>query len=116
VHKFEFLQSRTQSERRGRAWTLNLVPYLSGGIAYCVAGLFNPLGAELILISAAAASFGGTSALIWMSSWSAQKPPEDDTPQSPAVIERNWCWITIGSIALLLLIFVLGPGITFAHR
>jgi hypothetical protein len=115
VHEFEFMQSRTASERRGRAWTLNLVPYLSGGIAFCISGLFNPVGPILILISAAAASFGGASGLIWMSPWSAGKAPDANTPQTPAAITRNWWWITAGLIALIFLIAVLGPGITFGH-
>jgi hypothetical protein len=116
VHEFEFLQSRIPSERRGRAWTLNLVPYLSGGIAFCISGLFNPVGPQLILISAAAASFGGASALIWMSPWSAGKAPDANTPQSPVTIQRNWWWITVGLIALIFLVAVLGPGITFGHQ
>jgi hypothetical protein len=116
VHEFEFMQSRTPSERRGRAWTLNLVPYLSGGIAFCISGLFNPIGPELILISAAAASFGGASGLIWMSPWSAGKAPDATTPQSPVTIKRNWWWIIAGLIALIFLIFALGPGITFGHH
>jgi hypothetical protein len=115
VHEFEFLQSRTPSERRRRAWTLNLVPYLSGGVAFCISGLFNPVGPELILISAAAASFGGASGLIWMSPWSAGKAPDVNTPQSPVTIKRNWWWIIVGLLALIFLIFVLGPGITFGH-
>ena len=116
VHEFEFLQSRTASERRGRAWTLNLVPYLSGGIALCISGLFNPVGPELILISAAAASFGGASGLIWMSPWSAGKAADANTPQVPVSIKRNWWWILAGMIALILLIFILGPGLTFGHQ
>jgi hypothetical protein len=116
VHEFEFLQSRTPSERRGRAWTLNLVPYLTGGIAFCISGLFNPVGPELILISAAAASFGGASGLIWMSPWSAGKAPDANTPQSPVSIQRSWRWILVGLMALIVLIAVLGPGITFGHR
>ena len=115
VHEFEFLQSRIPSERRGRAWTLNLVPYLTGGIAFCISGLFNPVGPELILISAAAASFGGASGLIWMSPWSARKPPDGNTPQSPVTLKRNWSWIVVGLVALILLVAVLGPGITFGH-
>ena len=115
VHEFEFMQSRIPSERRGRAWTLNLVPYLSGGIALCISGLFNPVGPELILISAAAASFGGASGLIWMSPWSAGKAPDANTPPLPATIKRNWWWILAGLIALIFLIFVLGPGISFGH-
>ena len=115
VHEFEFMQSRIPSERRGRAWTLNLVPYLSGGIALCVSGLFNPVGPVLILISAAAASFGGASGLIWMSPWSAGKAPDANTPQVPVALERSGWWIMVGTVALVLLVAVLGPGITFGH-
>lgn len=46
-----------------RARQLTLVPYLTSGILSCVAGAFNPVGPLLILISAAAASFGGHSGL-----------------------------------------------------
>ena len=55
-----------EPERLQRAKKLTLVPYLAGGILSCVAGLFNPVGMILVAISAAAASFGGTSGLAWM--------------------------------------------------
>src|ERR1700687_2858528 len=41
------------------------IPYFAGGILMCIAGAFNPQGMILILISAAASTFGGTSALMW---------------------------------------------------
>ena len=49
-----------------RARQLTLVPYLTGGFLSCAAGALNPVGPLLILISAAAASFGGNSGLAWM--------------------------------------------------
>ena len=45
--------------RRGKK--LTLLPYFTGGVLSCVAGAFNPVGMTLVAISAAAASFGGTS-------------------------------------------------------
>ena len=49
-----------------RARRLTLVPYLTSGLLSCVAGALNPVGPLLILISVAAASFGGNSRLAWM--------------------------------------------------
>ncbi len=115
VHELEFFQSRERPERRRRAWLLNFVPYLSGGLAYTLAGLFNPVGAQLLLISAVAASFGGTSALVWMPTISARKTSVNNTPQSPLGLTRNWRWIAAGGIALFILVVVLGPGVTFSR-
>src|SRR5260370_36131611 len=56
-----------------RARQLALAPYLTSGILSCVAGALNPVGPLLILISAAAASFGGHSGLAWM--WTLLKIP-----------------------------------------
>ena len=52
--------------RVARAVRLTVVPYLAGGVLYVTAGLLNPESPMLVLISAAAASFGGASALAWM--------------------------------------------------
>ena len=115
VHSLEFLQTREQPQRRRRAWILNLVPYLSGGIAYVIAALFNPAGPELILISAAAASFGGTSAFLWMPGWSARKAPDENTPATPEGLARAWVWIGVGVLTLIFLIVILGPGVKIMH-
>ncbi|HEY5060256.1 MAG TPA: hypothetical protein VII52_01920, partial [Gemmatimonadaceae bacterium] len=42
--------------RRGAAGDLTIIPYLSGGLLYTVAGLFNPVGMILVGLSAAAAA------------------------------------------------------------
>src|SRR5260370_37315939 len=54
---------KQQSYRR--AVRLSAIPYFAGGILMCIAGSLNPQGAVLILISAAASTFGGTSGLMW---------------------------------------------------
>src|SRR5262249_23596601 len=56
---------RDPADRERGARTLSLLPYLSGGIALVLAGLLNPLGWRIMLISAVAAGFGGTSLLAW---------------------------------------------------
>src|SRR5437879_12369348 len=53
------------SMRRSRL--LSVPAYVAGGMLYCLSGLLNPVGPVLIAISAAAASFGGASALPWLS-------------------------------------------------
>ncbi len=59
---------RDAKVRVSRARQLTVVPYLTGGVLSCAAGALNPVGPLLILVSAAAASFGGHSGLAWM--WS----------------------------------------------
>lgn len=55
--------------RIARARGLAVLSYYAGGVLYCVSGLFNPLGPLLLFISAAAASFGGASGLLWFHEW-----------------------------------------------
>jgi len=93
-----------------RARQLTLVPYLTSGVLSCVAGVFNPVGPLLILISAAAASFGGHSGLAWM--WTLLKNPR--TPgskfQMPEV-ERSLVWIIAAVVLAIGFIAGLGPGV-----
>jgi hypothetical protein len=103
-----------EPERLQRAKKLTLVPYLAGGILSCVAGLFNPVGMILVAISAAAASFGGTSGLAWM--WQAMRGnriPRTDFEMSP--ISRSRGWMIAAGILGVLFVTVVGPGLKF-HR
>lgn len=100
---------RTHPARERRARTLSLVPYLAGGVALVLAGLLNPLGMRLVLISAAAAAFGGTSLLAWYPPIPREPAPE--TPEPPLGIARSPVWMAAAAIVLLVFVFVLGPGI-----
>ena len=66
-----------------------------------------------MLISAAAASFGGTSALAWMAQLLRNEkrfpPREREAPPLP----RSIPWLAAGAVVALLFVFVLGPGIRF---
>jgi len=95
-------------ERRARslAWTV----YFTGGILYCVSGALNPLDPILLLISAAAASFGGTSALLWCTSW-LRNPAFAATASPPAMPGRHPGWIGAGIVMAVVFIAVMGPGI-----
>ena len=93
-----------------RARGLAVVPYLTSGILSCVAGALNPVGPVLILLSAAAASFGGHSGLAWM--WTLLHGPRIPSSelQMPE-ITRGWGWIVAGGILAIVFITVLGPGV-----
>jgi hypothetical protein len=94
------------------ALPLTVVPYVAGGILYVAAGVLNPVGWRLVLVSAAAAAFGGTSALAWMAQLlrdEARFPRRAPTPSLP----RSAAWIAAGTIVALLFVLVLGPGVRF---
>ena len=108
-----FLTARDPG-RMAAAVRLTVVPYIAGGMLYVTAGLLNPESPWLVLISAAAASFGGASALAWMAQLLRNRerfPPGAAPAES---IARSWPWLIAGAIVALLFIAVLGPGIRFA--
>jgi hypothetical protein len=96
--------------RRARRCTL--LPYLTIGVLSCAAGALNPVGPLLILISAAAASFGGNSGLAWM--WNLLYGPRIPSSefQMPE-IERSRGWIIAAVVLAIGFIMGLGPGVRF---
>jgi hypothetical protein len=102
-----------QPERWQRAKKLTLVPYFVGGALYTIAGLFNPVGMVLVAISAAAASFGGTSGLAWM--WQVPRGKPADATVLPEPIERSRGWIIAGVVVAIVYIALLGPGIRLSR-
>ena len=95
-----------------RARQLTLVPYLTSGILSCVAGALNPVGPLLILISAAAASFGGHSGLAWMSNLLYGPRIPSSELQMPE-IGRSRGWMVAAVILAIAFIAGLGPGVKF---
>ena len=95
--------------RKRRAIMLALPPYFAIGVSAIVAGALNPTSPELILISAAAASFGGNAFLVWLPMWVHEESAT--TPREPLIVGRSWPWIAAGVVALLLRVVVLGPGL-----
>lgn len=95
--------------RQRRALTLTLAPYLAIGLSAIVAGALNPTSPALILISAAAASFGGNAFMVWVPLW--VRAESAATPPEPLVVGRSWPWIAAGIVALLVRVIVLGPGV-----
>jgi hypothetical protein len=95
-----------------RARRLTLVPYLTSGILACAAGALNPVGPLLILISAAAASFGGLSGLAWMSNL-LYGPRFPSTELQMPEIKRTWGWVIAAVVLAILFVAGLGPGVKF---
>ncbi len=109
------LLSGEGEERVRSAARMTLPAYLAGGTLTCIAGLFNPVGMVLVAISAAAASFGGTSGLAWMPQL-LHGAPGAATGGTGLVVSRSWGWIVVGALAAVVFVLVLGPGIRFAAR
>ncbi len=99
-----------------RAIELTRPPYFAGGILSCVAGALNPQGWILVALSAAAATFGGTSGLLWMMDGLKRGSLPLEAGPEPIPIRRSWGWITAAGAGAIVFIFVLGPGLRFASK
>lgn len=106
-----FLLARRSGQLLGdlsmtRPRLLTVPAYIAGGVLYCVSGLFNPVGPILIAISAAAASFGGASGLLWLTKF---------TPATAGsvTLERSYAWVIAGCVVAAGFVLILGPGIRF---
>ena len=111
------LIGRDQEERYRRAVRLSIIPYFSGGVLMCLAGALNPRGAILILISAAASTFGGTSGLVWDTQWLRGESIVPPGPASkPLPIRRSWPLMVIAGAAAVAFVAIVGPGIRFAPQ
>jgi hypothetical protein len=99
-------------ERAARAKSVALVPYLAGGTLFVAAGLLNPLGFVLLLMSAVAASFGGTSWLAWYPG-GRRDVTVDTAPPHAAPIGRSVPWLIAAAVTIFVFIGILGRGVRF---
>jgi hypothetical protein len=91
---------------------LTIVPYVSSVVLSCLAGLMNPIGLTLVLVSALPASAGANSGLLWMRYYVSKRTVPDTIPQP---VGRSGIWIALSIAIALPFVFVLGRGITL-HR
>ena len=100
--------------RSQQAWLLTALPYVVGGLLSCAIALLNPIGKMLIVTSAGAATFGGTSGLLWIGyTIGVVAVPASG---KPPIIESSPTLIVLALVALAVWAIVLGPGITLrAH-
>jgi hypothetical protein len=104
------------SDRHAVGRTLSLVPYPIGAVLYCLSGVLNPNGLQLLAISAAAASLGGTSGLAWGHQFLRSRGDDDAPDQKPVHIARDMRVIVTAVVVTLLFVFVLGPGVALGGR
>lgn len=105
----------SDSNRMSRAHRLSVIPYLVGSTTSTIGAVLNPISPLLILTSAAS-SFGGTSALAWMTQLYKTerfKPENESENKTGIMINRSWPWIAVSVILLLGHIFLLGPSVEF---
>ncbi len=90
-----------------------LTAYAAGGVLSVAAGLLDPGGAALVLISGAAASLGGTSALAWGPQLLRDASFVRER-RAPLRVRMDRRWIAAGVIVAGVFIFVFGPGVPLA--
>jgi hypothetical protein len=93
--------------------TYNIVgrlPYYAACIFSCAAGVLDPLGLKLFLVSTIPAAFDGSSGLLWADSLL------PDEPQGcTLVVSRQRSWWILATVLGFSYIVILGRGIQFAH-
>lgn len=105
-----------KEQRYKRAVSLSYIPYFAGGILMCIAGALNPRGMLLILISAAASTFGGTSGLLWATGWLGRGTLIPyGPPGEPMPIQRSWILVVASCALAIAFIVILGRSIQFAR-
>ena len=92
---------------------MRLFPYFVGGTTYIAASLFNPVGMKLVLLSAGAASFGGTSLLAWYFTKRARRSDPNDLEATALGIPRSAGWIAAAAGMVVVFVGVLGRGFRF---
>ena len=86
------------------------LPYYAAGLFSCAAGILDPLGLKLLLVSTMAAAFGGSSGLLWADNFLTFGPAEPTL-----FVDRQPAWWIAAAVLGLAYIVVLGRGIQFRH-
>lgn len=100
--------------RSRQAWLLTAWPYAVGGIVSCAVAFLHPASRALVLTSAAAATFGGTSWLLWIGYLTTRLPPA--TTEGPLVIAGQPALMAAGLAALVFWALAFAPGIHLGSR
>jgi hypothetical protein len=100
---------RDKARMRHMTWIF----YFAGGLTTCLAGVRNPLGWKLVLISAAASSLGGASALLWIPSIAGPAACRvAKRVASVAPLRKMPVVYFAAALLLMAYVWVLGPGVT----
>ncbi|MGH9726001.1 MAG: hypothetical protein ACRD41_13125, partial [Candidatus Acidiferrales bacterium] len=107
------------AKKPGRIRNLCWTPYITDGILAGVAGLLNPAGLVYIFTSALPATLGANAGLFslpgMIGRWNRNSKPIPDSGAEVAPIARSYAWIFAAAVLVLLYIFVIGRGITWAR-
>ncbi len=110
--EFASIEGPSTNDLRARERRIALVSYATGAVVICTAGALNPRGFIFVLISAAAATLGGASGLLWM--MCLLRSPRVDRPNRRELsLPCSWGWIVAATVAVVVYVVVLGPGIRF---
>jgi hypothetical protein len=93
----------------GARWRARLIAwtaYFTGGVVSVLIGLLNPVGAFIVIASAAASSFGGVSGLLWL----AELAPRNDREES-FTVSRSWPLLLAALVLAAAYALLLGPTI-----
>jgi hypothetical protein len=97
-----------EARMRRMTWTM----YFAGGLTACLAGVWNPMGWKLVLISAAASSLGGASGLMWIPSIAARAARGMEKKVTAAVaIPRMPLLGMVTALLLVAYAWLLGRGV-----
>ncbi len=95
---------------RGTYNTVGRLPYYAACIFSCVAGVFDPLGLKLFLVSTIPAAFGGSSGLMWADSLMPRVAAEPNLR-----VARQPAWWIAAIVVGTCYVVVLGRGIKLTH-
>lgn len=96
----------------GRIRRLMLAMYFAGGLTACLAGALNPMGWKLVVISAAASSFGGMAGLHNIPGITAKISRRMGNRAAVAALPMLPAVLVTAIVALAGFVWFLGPGVT----
>jgi hypothetical protein len=103
------LELRPFCPDRGTYNTVGRLPYLTACVFMCIAGAFDPLGLNLMLISTVPAAFGGLSGLMWGDVFLRGAPAQAES----LTVSRNVPVCIAALVLAVAFVALLGHGIDF---
>ncbi|HUJ29976.1 MAG TPA: hypothetical protein VLY23_01750 [Candidatus Acidoferrum sp.] len=99
-------------ENRKRIRKLTILPYIAAIVLAVAAGVLNPVGMRLVVVSALSATAGGHFGMVWVQ----YMAPRGAVPErATAGVSRSYAWIVAGAALAVAFIAVLGPGVTLTR-
>ena len=101
-----------KTEYRALYNTVGRLPYYAACAFYSLAGVFDPLGLRLLVLSTIPAAFGGNSGLMWADRF---LPKSSTNTGRPLIVSRQPVWWVAATVVGIVYILFLGRGIHFAQ-